>query len=102
MTEDNSVICESNYIRNTSLDIVQCLTTCPVGSDQDVTTMECTCRNGYYQNGSICIECVMYNDTCIDSCPTGMYNVSGVCKPPGESRYVTYILCLMLYQILLD
>lgn len=103
---EDSVICDNGLLRNTSLDIVQCLANCSIGASINMDTMQCTCDRGYYQNMSECVECVSnctqcinatqqgclmcngvyYQGYCRSSCPVGTIEMEGQCMS-GNTRY---------------
>jgi hypothetical protein len=75
---DGIVTCEDGLIRNTSIDVLECLDECPAGSYLDNSTMECICVEGYYQDGSSCFKCVGYCSLCVNETQAGCLTCSGV------------------------
>ena len=94
-----SLICGNGVVRNTSLDVMMCVSECSKYDDNDL--MECSCPEGRYvsSNGSClkcssfcgtcvngtesgCLRCsnVSYNGQCMEECPSGMVNVNRICE----------------------
>lgn len=107
--EGGGTVCEEDgLVRDTSLDVFQCIDNCTDGFILNNTTMKCVCPSQFYRNGSVCEKCisfcelcvngthagclqcggVQYEGQCLGTCPNNTYNVNGVCLPPSTSRYV--------------
>ena len=110
---EGELICGyDGFLRNSSLDVVQCVDECPVGSTLNNETNQCLCDQGYYQNGSLCSSCssycsecvngtssgclrcsyARYQGNCVMSCPQETYNINGECMQ-GDSRYFNLAPC---------
>ena len=110
---EGELICGNDgFLRNSSLDVVQCVDECPVGSTLNNETNQCLCDQGYYQNGSLCSSCssycsecvnstssgclrcsyARYQGNCVMSCPQETYNINGECMR-GDSRYFNLAPC---------
>lgn len=100
------LVCDVNgYLRNSSLNTLNCVSVCPSGSTADTNTSQCVCDPGYFQNGSLCSNCTsfcrecvngtssgclmcsyaVYQGVCVESCPQDTSNVNGECLS-GSSR----------------
>ena len=101
-----SIVCEDGTIRNTTLDVRNCVSECPSGFFS--SGMECVCPTGYYLNASTiscsecssgcsvcangtqtgCLQCsvVEHQGQCLEGCPSDLINVNGRCEEASNEE----------------